>query len=130
MLPPALEALLLGEFDHLLQPLTLPASLLCLSLWRSDQPLLVDVLPSSLIELHFGHFFGQPLLPGTLPSSLRRLTLGTAFRLQLQVGSLPEGLLFLRFMPYDMCDRPSHLPAVWGRVLPSTLLGIDLANRY
>ena len=128
--PAGLKALHLGELDRPLQPHVLPPSPLYLSFDRFRHPLLPDVLPSSLIELHFGHFFGQPLLPGTLPSSLRRLTLGTAFRLQLQVGSLPEGLLFLRFMPYDMCDRPSHLPAVWGRVLPSTLLGIDLANRY
>ena len=126
--PAALKALHLGNLRHPLQAHVLPSSLLYLSFDSFEDPLLPGVLPSSLVELRLDDY-NQPLPPGVLPSSLRKLTLGGQFCQPLQAGSLPEGLLFLCLRPGDDRDRPM-LPPLQAGVLPPTLLGLDLTNRY
>jgi hypothetical protein len=62
-----------------------------------DKPFRVDVLPSSLIEIHFGNWFNQPLGIGVLPSNLRKLEFGNCFNWMLKPGELPFSLTELYF---------------------------------
>ena len=125
--PAGLRALHLGDHYRPLQPHVLPSSLLHLSLANYALPLALDVLPSSLAELHIGSH-DHRLPPGELPASLRNFSVGWRFVQPLQMRSLPERLLFLGF-GCEMYNTPK-LPRLQPGVLPSTLLGIDLADRY
>ena len=129
VLPRTLKALHLGGDGGSLQPAVLPPSLLFLSFEWHQHPLLPNVLPSSLVHLRLGAAYNHPLPPGVLPSSLRVLSLGDAFCQPLQVGSLPEGLLFFRLEPQGLARTSSLFAPLHPGVLPSTLLGIDLADR-
>ena len=127
-----LKALDVRGSDVELPPHSLPATLLRLSLNRFNAPLLLHALPSALVELRLGDLYNHPLPPGVLPPSLRALKLGPHFARPLQLGSLPEGLLFLRFVPWSWGSyaEKSYGPTLLPGVLPSTLLGLDLSNRY
>ena len=71
------------------------------------------------------HLFFQASSPPSLPS----LRLGKRFGQSLQHTSLPQGLLYLRFIPFDISRLPVLPPLLPGVLPPSTLLSLDLSDR-
>ena len=125
--PPRLQALDLSGLQQPLQPRVLPSSLLFVSFGAHSHPLFPNALPPSLVELLLCISYPWPFAPGVLPSSLRRLQLSFHLTAQLQVGALPEGLLLIGFLAYG---HAFAIPPLYPGTLPSTLLGVDLSERY
>ncbi|KAF2078492.1 hypothetical protein CYY_000242 [Polysphondylium violaceum] len=88
-LPSGLKYLYLNCTDQLAKG-TLPSSLKDLEIKRYNNPLELDILPPSLVNLSFDHYI-HPIAPSVLPNSLAVLRLNT-FNLPLPEGLLPNSL--------------------------------------
>ncbi|GAM19677.1 hypothetical protein SAMD00019534_028520 [Acytostelium subglobosum LB1] len=118
-LSPSITELKAKYLSHKLQPDVLPPSITTLTLGSCLKKIQPHTLPSSLISLTieattFGDPDATPFVPGSLPDSLQTLILSDDFNQSLKAGILPMSLTVLHFG-----DRYNH-PLPPG-ILPSSL---------
>jgi hypothetical protein len=101
---------------------SLPPGLRHLSLGGFDHPLMLNVLPQTLVSLFLGYSFNHPILLNVLPRTLQHLRLGRCFDQRLEEGTLPTSLLTFGLENL----RYSH--AIEPGVFPPSMTAIRLGN--